>query len=327
MRKKQLISKKPAYFQGQLLLKDDFVDEQKFHIDDRARHNLNLHGWGVVRGLEVTAAGDSSVSISAGYAVDGRGREILINEAETLELSAFPPSSLLYVTASYETEQPSKDRPRIECYGVLAASTGTEEAAVALATVQLDARGKLKPESIGTAGRRQLRTLLSPGSVTAEILDENLRKGWLRMPFRPIEIPQDQENAQPAFRVGITEARAHKENEDGSPNTKGAGGTMGIPLQPGVTRVHRLRIAGESNDKKLTVTLLRGGWDPRSKKHVGKEDGDKLVAQQISGGPYDVTYEIAEGHLDAEMNTLSVEIRSTSYCSVSLVAVEVSYWL
>ncbi|MBA4142862.1 MAG: hypothetical protein H0X43_07620 [Nitrosospira sp.] len=325
MRKKQLIGKKPAYFQGQLLLKDDFIDEQKYHIGELARHNLNLHGWGVVRGLEVTAAGDSSLSIGPGFAVDGKGRAIAIGQAETLELSAFPPSSLLQITASYETEQPSKDRPRIECYGILAASTGTEEAAVTLATVQLDSRGKLKPESISTASRRQLHTPLSPGSVNAEILAPSLRKGWLRVPFRPIQIPHDQENAQPPFRVGTTEARSHKKNDDGTPNTKGAGGTMAISLPPGVTRVHRLRIAGEANDKKVTLALIRGGWNPAGKKHVGKEDADKLLTQEISGGPYDQTYEIAEGHLDAESSTLSVEIRSTGYCSVSLIAVEISH--
>jgi hypothetical protein len=325
MRKRQLISKKPGYFQGQLLLKDDFIDEQKYHINERARHSLNLHGWGVARGLEVTAAGDSSISISAGYAVDAKGREIAINEAETLDLSGSPPASLLHVTISYETEQPSKDGPRIECFGVLEASTGVEEAAVVLATVQLDGRGKFKPESISTASRNQMRTLLSPGSVNAETLDPGLRKGWLRSAFRPAAIPHDQENIQPPFRVGITEARAHKQNDDGSPNTKGAGGTMAIPLPPGATRVHRLRVAGEANEKKLSVALYRGGWNASAKKHVGKDDADKLVSQQISGGPYDQVYDIAEGQLDAELNTLSIEIRSTAYCSVSLVAVEISY--
>ena len=325
MRKKQLISKKPAYFHGQLLDKDDFIDEQKYHINERANHSVNLHGWGVVRGLDVTAAGDSSITISAGYAVDGKGREISIGQSETLELSAFPPSSLLQITVSYETEQPSKDQQRIDCYGVLAASTGVEEAAVVLATVQLDSRGKLKADSISTSTRRQIRTQISPGSVNAETLDPALRKGWLRVPFRPIAIPHDQENYQPPFRVGITEARAHKKNDDGSDNTKGAGGTMAVPLPPGVTQLHRLRIAGEANEKKLTVALYRGGWNPDNKKHVGKEEVDRLLSEQISGGPYDKTYEIAQGHLDAELSTLSVEIRGTAYCAISLIALEISY--
>jgi hypothetical protein len=331
MRKKQLIGKKPAYFQGQLLLKDDFIDEQKYHINERARHSLNLHGWGVVRGLDVTATGDTSVTISAGFAIDGKGHEIAINEPEVLELSAFAPSSLLQITVSFETEQPSKDRPRIDCYGVLAASTGIEESAVVLAAVQLDERGKLGPESISTVTRRVVRTMLSPGSVNAVALDPALRTGWLRVPFRPTIIPQDTERKTegpppPPFRVGATEARAHREL-DGKPNTNGAGGTMAIPLPPGVTRVHQLRVAGQENEKKIRIELFRGGWDPVNKKHIGGRDdpANKLLEKEISGGAYDETYTIKGGELDPVTSTLSIDIRSTGYVRVSLVAVEISY--
>src|SRR5690242_8055690 len=314
MRKKQLIGKKPAYFQGQLLLKDDFIDEQKYHINERARHSLNLHGWGVVRGLDVTATGDTSITISSGFAVDGKGHEIAINEPEVLELSAFAPSSLLQITVSFETEQPSKDRPRIDCYGVVAASTGIEEAAVVLATVQLDDRGKVRPEAVSTATRRTIQSLLSLGSVKAEMLDPSLRKGWLRVPFRPTIIPQDTERKveppPPAFRVGATEARAHREL-DGQPNTRGAGGTMAIPLPPGVTHIHRLRVAGQENEKKIRIELFRGGWDSVNKKHIGGRDdpANKLLEKEISGGPYDETYAIKGGELDPATSTLSIDIR------------------
>ena len=330
MRKKQLIGKKPAYFQGQLLDANDFIDEQKYHANERARHSLQLHGSGDLRGLDVTRASDSAISISPGFAIDGKGREIAINQAEILELSAFPPSSLLQITVSYETEQPSRDRSRIECYGVLAASTGIEEAAVVLATVQLDEHGKLKAQSISTATRRQLRIVLTPGSVTAVALDPGLRKGWLRLAFRPITIPQDTdpkvEPPPPPFRVGATEARAHRDF-DGKANTKGAGGTMAIPLPPGVTRVHRLRVAGQENEKKMKVTLFRGGWDAANKKHIGGRDdaANRLVEEEIGSGAYDSTYEIKEGDLDAECNTLSLDIRSTGYIRVSLIAMEISY--
>jgi hypothetical protein len=330
MRKKQVIGKKPGYFQGQLLLKDDFIDEQKYHINERARHSLNLHGWGIVRGLDVTAAGDTSISISSGFAIDGKGHEIAINEPEVLELSAFAPSSLLQITVSFETAQPSKDHPRIDCFGVLAASTGIEEAAVVLATVQLDEHGRLTPKSISTASRRQLRTVLSPGSVTASSLEPGLRKGWLRLPFRPTAIPQDNdpkiEPPPPPFRIGATEAVADRRinNEE---NKKGAGGTMAIPLPPGVIHIHRLRVAGEENEKKLKVVLVRGGWDAVNKKHIGSrtDKANRLIEKEIGSGAYDETYEIERGELDAGSSTLSVDIRSTGYVRVSLVAVEISY--
>lgn len=326
MRKKQLMGKKPAYFQGQLLLKDDFIDEQKYHINERARHSLNLHGWGVVRGLDVTATGDASITISSGFAIDGKGREIAINEPEILELSAFAPSSLLQITVSFETEQPSRDRSRIDFYGVLAASTGIDESAVVLATAQLDQGGKLGPGSISLTTRRVVRTMLSPGSVTVSVLDPGLRKGWLRLPFRPTPIPQDEKSPPPPFRVGATAAVADKKINE-KDNEKGAGGTMAIPLPPGVIRVHRLRVAGEANEKKLTVTLVRGGWDSASKKHIGSKTAKALLIndKEIGSGAYEETYDIKDGELDAEYSTLSIDIRSTGYASVSLIAVEISY--
>ncbi len=326
MRKKQLIERKPAYYRGQLLLEDDFIAEQKFHTHARYRHSLDLHGWGVVRGLEVTRADDSAVSISTGFAIDGRGHEIDIRQSEILTLSALGPSALASITLRYEAEKPNawqEQEARIDCYGVLSASTGVEEAAIVLATVQLDAYGKLMPDSISNANRRQLRTPLAPGSVTVAALDAGLRRGWLRLPFRPMPIPPSkaEPDPPPPFRVGPTEAKSHSQY-NGQPNTRGAAGTMAIPLPPAVTRVCRLRVAGEANDKTMALKLWTGGWNAAEHKHVVRE----LLKDEITGGPYDKTYEIAEGGLHAEWSTLSLEIRSAGYTKVSLVAVEVLYW-
>ena len=101
---------------------------------------------------------------------------------------------------------------------------------------------------------------------------------------------------------------------------------MAIPLPPGVIQVHRLRVAGEENEKKLIITLVRGGWDAVNKKHIGsKTDKAKLIVKEIGSGAYDEIYEIKGGELDAVSSTLSVDIRSTGYVTVSLIAVEISY--
>jgi hypothetical protein len=188
--------------------------------------------------------------------------------------------------------------------------------------VQLDDRARVAANAISLAGRQHLRTPIAPGSVTAAALDEHLRKGWLRMPFRPTTIPQDQSDAQPPFRVGPTETVAHKEI-DGRPNTRGAGGTMAILLPPQTMRIHRLRVAGAANEKKLVLELFKGGWDPHQKKHVAVP----LLKQEIGGAPYDETFEIPHEHGDVhlECSTLSLELRSEGYARVSLIAIEVSY--
>lgn len=170
----------------------------------------------------------------------------------------------------------------------------------------------------------------APGPETAFAFDQGtpqgVRKGWLRLPFRPTAIPEDNvPPPPPPFRVGVTEARAHEEM-GGKANPNGAGGTMAIPLPPGITQIHRLRVAGQENKQELTVTLFRGGWDPAQGRHVGsrQDKASKLVEAKIKKSPYDETYVISEGELHGECSTLSLEIQSTGYSRVSLIAVEIS---
>jgi hypothetical protein len=75
------------YFEGQLITAADLRAEQSYLRDKRRRHNLLLHGPGVVTGLEVTAEerpdGDTVIRVSPGYAIDAEGEEILLCEAAT----------------------------------------------------------------------------------------------------------------------------------------------------------------------------------------------------------------------------------------------------
>ena len=43
------------YFTGKLLVERDFTDEQRYTMGKLRRHDLRLHGHGVVCGLKVTA--------------------------------------------------------------------------------------------------------------------------------------------------------------------------------------------------------------------------------------------------------------------------------
>ena len=324
MQKKHLITRKPAYRHGQLLLEDDFIDEQQFHAHARYLHASQMHGFGAVRGLEVTAAGDAAVSVSKGYAVDRRGREIELREPETLELHGLPPGALAWVTIGFRTEpaQEGGADHRIDCYAVLRIATGVEPFDVRLASVQLDERGRLAPDGIHHAERDNLGSVIAPGSVTAEALDAQLRRDWLTLAFHPSSMPKDETDSQPAFRIGATEAQAHRDL-GGQPNTRGAAGTMAIVLPPGVRHLHRLRVAGAANDKKMVVRLLKGGFDPKTMKHAR----DELLALEIGPGPYYETADIpaAHGNLADRHRTLSIDMRAEGFVRVSLVALDVSY--
>jgi hypothetical protein len=329
VQKKQSIARKPAYHHGQLLLEDDFIAEQQFHSDARYRHVRHLHGFGVAQGLEVSRAGELALSVSAGFAVDRRGHEIELHEPETLELHGLPPGALAWVTIGYRTEHTDGGHDgsnRIDCYAFLQVTTGVERNDVRLARVQLDERGRLEHHAINHHERDHLHAVVEQRRVEDE--PRGPRTDWIATAFHPSNIPRNETDARPPFRVGATQAEAHRllRGADGreEPNLHGAAGTMAIPLPPGVRHILRLRVAGAANDKGMSVILLKGGFDPQAMRHLREE---VAVLEIQPPGPYNRTIEIAEVHrsMSERHRTLAVDIRSEGYVAVSLVAVEVSY--
>ena len=75
------------FFPGQVLTAADLAADQEYHRGMRHLHNLHLHGSGTVTGLEVSVT-DGCVHVSAGLAVDGLGREIVVTEPLTVCLEA-----------------------------------------------------------------------------------------------------------------------------------------------------------------------------------------------------------------------------------------------
>jgi hypothetical protein len=326
VQKSQLIERKPSYRHGQLLLENDFIDEQRFHALARYRHARNLHGFGVVHGLEVTRAGDLALTVSPGFAVDRRGHEIELREPETLELHGLGPGAVAWVTVGYRTEHAEKGPAgdnRLDCFAFLRVATGVEPEDVRLARVRLDGSSRLEHHGIDPTERDRLRTPIAPGSVTPEALDGQLRTDWVAMPFHPSALPLDESDFRPPFRVGASRAMALKEYNN-KPNDNGAAGTMAVLLPPGIRHIHRLMVAGEENERKLIAKLVKGGFDPHSMKHVREE----IATIEIpTSGPFYREAEVPENHRSMHdcNRTLAVDIRSEGFSSISLVALHVSY--
>jgi hypothetical protein len=69
------------YYERQFLRTQDFTDEQLYHLTMRWRHNIAQHIWGIVHGLTVTFdATSGSFAVSPGMAIDGYGREVILQE-------------------------------------------------------------------------------------------------------------------------------------------------------------------------------------------------------------------------------------------------------
>jgi hypothetical protein len=80
---------RPRYFLGQLLGVDDFKLEQDYVRERLRRLNRELHGSGVVRGLEVSVQSENSgagerVVVTPGFALTSYGEEIEVCDAQTL---------------------------------------------------------------------------------------------------------------------------------------------------------------------------------------------------------------------------------------------------
>ena len=229
-------------------------------------------------------------------------------------MHGLPAGALAWVTIGYRTERIDRGQDgdnRIDCYAFLQIATGVERNDVRLARVQIDERGQLGHHPINHMERDQLRTVVPPGSVTAEALDAQLRSDWVTMAFHPTGRALDEDDPQPPFRVGATEARAHRHTEDGKElNQRGAAGSMTIILPPGIRHIHQLRVAGAANEKGMTVRLFRGGFDPSPQ--VMKHVRDEVVSFEVGSGPYCETVEIPEAHRsmrDRHHRTYSVDIR------------------
>ena len=72
------------YRDGQLLRAADLLAEQAYRREQRRRHNVAQHGWGIVHGLRISATG-AGVAVEPGIAIDGYGRELVLGGEQTVE--------------------------------------------------------------------------------------------------------------------------------------------------------------------------------------------------------------------------------------------------
>ncbi|HYX28641.1 MAG TPA: hypothetical protein VE863_08745 [Pyrinomonadaceae bacterium] len=95
------------FFNGQRLFAADLQQLESFNREMRWLHNQSMHQPGIGQGFKVIGQKDDrEVTISAGYALDSMGREIVLTETEVLPV---PPvadngaggSAFYYLTVSY----------------------------------------------------------------------------------------------------------------------------------------------------------------------------------------------------------------------------------
>jgi hypothetical protein len=104
--------KRINFFKGFLTTEKDWNEAEKYHIDKRALHNRLMHAPGIVYGygadlkVSARARGDLSIEIQPGYAIDGAGRDLMVQDAiiKNLNLEEYRLPQTVYVVLRYYEE-------------------------------------------------------------------------------------------------------------------------------------------------------------------------------------------------------------------------------
>jgi hypothetical protein len=305
--------KRMNYFTHQLLHEQDFKDEQTYHVEMRRRHNRIFHSWGVVEGLEVRQHGEHEITIDPGMALDRSGREIILFESATRDLSSFSHNSDAYITIGYLDQMDEVDH--LSAGGIEGYTRITETAeiherrhdhldedALVLARVRLSDHGHIEHIDMAPSVRKVAREVASPVA------------GWMRLPFKPVRLNPVKIGSHLAagsdsseYDFIVDEARAYC-------GERGARGSMQIPVPPGATHVSGFRLAGETRGE-VRVRLFRTGWNLAD----GKGEQSILLEETLMNGSFHKHVDV-KSSLD-ESQALAVSIKAEGESEIWLVAV------
>ena len=125
---------RPVYFEGQILGAGDLGAAVGYGRGQMARHASLLHTWGIASGLELTAEDKErnstkykDITASAGMAIDGTGREIVVPAAEHLDPELFLDLNIAVADAWHPVFLVGRDEdPAVEAFAE--ASCGSTQA-------------------------------------------------------------------------------------------------------------------------------------------------------------------------------------------------------
>jgi hypothetical protein len=177
--------KRLNYFTNQFLVQEDFQAEQDYHRRMRHLHNQRSHTPGIVYGLEVTQKEntDRDVIISAGMAINGDGKEIVVLEGGiTHTLSTIELTNVVYlsIAASDVDVDPYKgvgftdkftrkaERPKLNESSVLAPN------AIVIAKLSFD-RGRITTVDSIPSVRKISTARIAPNAIgTSQLVDSSV---------------------------------------------------------------------------------------------------------------------------------------------------------
>jgi len=305
--------KRLNYFTHQFLGEQDFKDEQAYHREMRYRHNRSLHGWGVVEGLEVKKKGEREITVEPGTAIDNEGRELILTNPVSRDLSSFDRNSHTYITLSYAETWDEEDRHSAGGVGGYTRVTESPEilerrhlhadgAAVTLARVHINEVGHVHKIEMEPSVRKRAGA--------------GLAAGWMRLPFKPVRLYPVKIDGR-RVRIDEPEAELYEFIVDEFKaycDEKGARGSMEVPVPPGATRIVGFRIAGTTSGS-VEVSVYRTGWNLRE----NRGEDTKLFTETVQAPKFHHEVPVREGSLD-ESHAVAVSVKAVGAAQIWLVA-------
>ena len=176
------IEKRLRYFLGQFLTAQDFIDEQKYHIDRQRRGDRILKVSGICEGLKVTAQGVVTAVLEPGTAIDPKGRLVVLAAEKKIDLAKYKNKAPYLVISYQETESdPSQsgsegnrrwdETPKID---LVLETEDLPQDAVVLAKLNLDTDGIV---TVDSSVRQYSGIYLPSGDISGTKLGPTLRSG------------------------------------------------------------------------------------------------------------------------------------------------------
>lgn len=305
--------KRVNYYTHQFLKEAEFRDEQNYHINMRRLHNRMFHSWGIVEGLDVKRKGERGITIGPGIAIDSEGKEMVLTDVVTRDLSSFGRDTHVFVTIAYDEGKEEADHEHaggVEGYARISETPKISEqkhdptaggSVLVLARVHLNDVGHVGQIDMGA-------------SVRKRAVGQSPAAGWVRLAFKPsplapVRIEGRLVRVDPVDQPGefiIDEATAYCDHH-------GARGSMTIPMPPSAVRVTGLRVAGTTNGA-VTVHLHRTGWNP-STSRGGKEE---LVKETLRAST--ISHEIPVDAAVEEWHALALTLIAEGETQIWMVA-------
>jgi hypothetical protein len=181
------VTERLRYFNTQFLQEQDFIDEQKYHINRQRLHNQLLHTPGIAGGgLDVTAEqNQNAISVGPGVAIDQQGRMIVLAEEQEIALAADHNGKTVLVLIAYP-------QPEQEAEPATAGGTGNtrwdETPTIELVPI---GTGESPPPSEATHLRLASVTLKADGTIETSQHTGEIEVGGTKYTVRSPEAGAD----------------------------------------------------------------------------------------------------------------------------------------